>query len=74
MPDKAIEKIITRDRSSGRYHIRLNVNGRIFAQEQCNLDDAGAYEIVSALPEDIDSVKLCRNCFPTLHDNPITNE
>ena len=31
------------------YHLRLRVNGRLYTSEQCNLDDAGAYDIMDDL-------------------------
>jgi hypothetical protein len=68
MPEFDVERIITRDNSSGMHHLRLVVNGKTFVQEADNLDDAGAYTIVPDLPEDIESVEFCRRCFPELHD------
>ena len=63
-----IERVLTKDRSSGTIHLRLRMNGRFYSQEGCNLDQAGDYEILPALPEDIDSAKFCRTDFPEFHD------
>jgi len=66
VPD--VERIITRDRSSGMHHLRLVINGKTYTQETDNLDAAGAYDVVPELPEDIESAKFCKRCFPELHD------
>lgn len=63
-----VERVVTRDRSSGIIHLRLKVNGKEYTQEGCNLDDAGDFEVLPDLPEDIESVMLCRNDFPQFHD------
>ena len=68
MADFEVERIITRDRSSGHYHIRLVVNGKTYTQEADNLDTSGAYDVMPDLPEDIESAQFCRRCFPELHD------
>lgn len=64
-PDREVSRVITRDRSSGRVHVRLFVNGQPLTDERCNLDDAGAYEVVpdEAIAE-LDRDALCRRCFP----------
>lgn len=67
MPEFDVQRIITRDRSSGMHHLRFVVNGRTYANEQDNLDDADKYDIVE-LPEDIQASKWCRRCFPELWD------
>lgn len=73
MPDYDVERIITRDNSSGMHHLRLVVNGKTYTQEADNLDDAAGYTVVP-LPEDIESSNWCRRCFPELHDpHPIAN-
>ena len=73
--ERQVEKIITRDRSSGTIHLRLRVNGQLYTQEGCNLDDAGAYDILPELPEDMESAQFCRNDFPQMHDpRPTTPE
>lgn len=74
MAEFKVDRIITRDRSSGKHHLRFVINGHTYANEQDNLDDAGAYDVVPELPEDIDSAKFCKRCFPEMHDHPITNE
>ena len=72
--EPTVERIITRDRISGMYHLRLVVNGKTYTQEADNLDDAGEYDIVPQLPEDIESAKWCDRCFPQLHDHPINTQ
>lgn len=74
MPDYNVERIITEDVSSGMIHLRLKVNGKMYSHEGCNLDDAGAYRVLPALPEDMEAALFCRNDFPEMHDpHPITN-
>lgn len=63
-----VEKIITRDKSSGMIHLRLSVNGKLYAQEGCNTDDAGDYEVLDELPEDMESALFCKSDFPSMHD------
>jgi hypothetical protein len=59
------EEVFTRDSSSGQIHRRINVDGELYTIEGCNLDDAGAYEIVGpdAL-ENAEPGQLCENDFP----------
>lgn len=59
-----VETVYTRDRSSGRIHIRTKVNGELQAFEADNLDDAGAFDEIpeaEALAADADQ---CERCFP----------
>ena len=64
------EEVVTRDISSGRLHRQtLREDGRLAALEGCNLDDAGAAEILT--PEEAAKAlelaepwALCRNDFP----------
>lgn len=57
--------VYTRDLSSGRVHIRIQQGKRLLVDERCNLDSAGAYEVV---PEtslvDVDDEAFCHWCFP----------
>jgi hypothetical protein len=66
--DRDVQRLITKDRSSGMIHLRLVVDGKSFTQEGCNLDDAGEYDVLDDLPADIDISMLCRNDFPMMHD------
>lgn len=67
----SVDTVVTRDRSSGRYHKRYydSETGKFASIEGDNLDDAGPADIVLwseielAEPED-----LCRNCFPVKQD------
>ncbi len=63
-----IERIITQDRSSGMIHLRLKVNGNLYTQEGCNLDQAGEYDILTDLPEQVDLNRFCATDFPQMHD------
>ncbi len=66
--DRDVQRIITKDRSSGMIHLRLVVDGKEFTQEGCNLDDAGSHDTLEDLPTDIDLSMFCRNDFPLMHD------
>lgn len=55
--------ILTRDRSSGRFHKRVRIGSGLASNEQCNQDQAGEYDILFELPEGFDAAKLCRRCF-----------
>lgn len=52
--------VLTRDRSSGRIHKRVRIGKGLASMEGCNLDQAGAYEILFELPP---NPKLCKRCF-----------
>ena len=56
------------DRSSGMIHVRYRIDGKLRVNEGCNLDDAGAYDVIPDLPSPLDIAKLCRNDFPQAHD------
>ena len=64
------EEVVTRDVSTGRLHRQtLREDGKLASLEGCNLDDAGAAEILS--PEEATKAlegaepwMLCRNDFP----------
>lgn len=32
-----VERIITRQNNTGMHHLRLDVNGKLYSNEQCNL-------------------------------------
>lgn len=55
--------ILTRDRSSGRFHKRVRIGKGLATLEQCNQDNAGEYDILFDLPDGLDPKKLCRRCF-----------
>jgi hypothetical protein len=55
--------ILTRDKSSGHVHKRVQVGNGLATLEGDNLDEAGAYEVLASLA-DVDPADLCRNCFP----------
>jgi len=68
-----VELLTTRDLSSGRYHHRYRVEDRLLVDERCNLDQAGAYEIVqghlgngpfAGIPLGTNLDLLCKWCFP----------
>lgn len=59
------ERVYTKDRSSGRIHIRSrSPSGRLLSDEGCNLDQAGGYDVITEqealdAPEEL----RCRNDF-----------
>ncbi len=71
------EEVLTRDTSSGRIHRRvLLVDGRLipFGGEPDNLDDAGAYSVLTteegALAlEKAEPGELCLRCFPDVPED-----
>jgi hypothetical protein len=68
--ERNLTVLITRDRSSGRYHLRyLTVHERGFerllADPKCKVDPE-KFDIVEALPESADRNVLCDECFPEL--------
>ncbi len=60
------EVILTQDVSSGRVHRRYRMpGGQLASFEGCNLDQAGAYRIVSLSEFDgLPVADRCRRCFP----------
>lgn len=60
-----IETVLTRDRTSGVVHKRIRLEGEngLRTHEACNLDDAGAYDVIDST-ENVEPDKLCRRCFP----------
>lgn len=62
-------RIITCDRSSGRYHYRYievqeNGNERILVDERCQTDQSGKFDVLTEIPESADRNTLCRFCMP----------
>jgi hypothetical protein len=57
------ETIYTRDLSSGRVHKRILIEGKAASLEADNLDDAGAYEVITTL-DGVEPADLCQRCFP----------
>lgn len=60
------EEVLTRDSSSGRIHRRIRMpSGELLSNEGCNLDDAGAYEVIDAEQlANAEAGQLCENDFP----------
>lgn len=61
------EVVYTRDLSSGRVHTRYRVEGSsaLATREGCNVDQAGAYELVDAdFVAATNPALLCDNDFP----------
>lgn len=67
-----LQRVVTRDLSSGRFHKRYRIAGRMYSQEGCNLDQAGGYEVMPrqsrgidgrGVPVGTDPALLCENCF-----------
>lgn len=60
-----LETVLTRDSSSGRIHRRTVVEGGLATLEGDNLDDAGAYEVITLDQlADAEPDQLCERCFP----------
>jgi hypothetical protein len=55
------EVVYTRDLSSGKVHKRVRQGERLLVDERCNLDQAGAFEIVD--PDNAGDF-TCGHCFP----------
>ncbi len=67
MANVEAEVVYTRDLSSGRIHARYRVEGstKLATREGCNLDEAGAYEIVDGVfVATSNPVLLCASDFP----------
>lgn len=73
------EPITTRDQSSGRFHERVRVGTRLLVDERCNLDVAGAYDVMprggradrgDGIPIGTDPAMVCKFCFPDDEDEP----
>lgn len=59
--------ILTRDSSSGRLHKRIQIedSDELLTYEGCNLDEAGAFEVVDeGAITAADPEALCVRCFP----------
>lgn len=65
--------ILTRDLSSGRIHKRYDDgDGGYTTHEGCNLDQAGAYEVITADELELaEPAALCRNDFPHLDEEDL---
>lgn len=66
------QAVTTRDRSSGRFHQRFPLNRRLLVDERCNLDAAGAYDVMprggradrgDGIPVGTEEGLLCKYCF-----------
>lgn len=63
----AVIEVLTRDLGTGHFHKRFREEGQteLASYEACNVDEAGAFEIVA---EDFGDVPVgvwtCRRCFP----------
>lgn len=74
MTDELIEAVVWRDLSSGRMHQASRLpNGQIQTSEACNLDDAGAHEILEELPEGFTDEDLCERCYGHPDSRPTLN-
>jgi hypothetical protein len=64
------DTVLTRDLSSGRIHRRVLVNGTYMTSEADNLDDAGAFEVITAEQlADAEPGELCERCFPDIPED-----
>ena len=72
MNEKNLTKIVTVDRSSGRYHerwieVQLDGNERILTDERCQADQQGRFEVLpEGVPPSADENTLCKFCWPPL--------
>jgi len=67
--ERNVTPILTRDRSSGKYHERYVVvqtdgGERMVTDERCQADQSGKFDVVDELPEAADRNVLCYYCFP----------
>jgi hypothetical protein len=67
--ERNVTPIVTRDRSSGKYHeryvvVQVNGNERIVVDERCQADQSGKYDVLEAVPESADRNTLCYYCYP----------
>ncbi len=66
------EIILTRDRSSGRVHKRMHDGDRMLADERCQTDQSGAFEIIEAdALAECEPGALCLFCFSRADDEPV---
>ena len=64
-----VEEVLTRDVSSGKVHKRYRTeSGELATLEGDNLDQAGAYEVISAEQLADSAAELCERCFPPTPD------
>ncbi|MBA3585070.1 MAG: hypothetical protein H0W36_11185 [Gemmatimonadetes bacterium] len=68
-----LERVLTRDRSSGRIHERFRDGNRLLSGEACNLDDAGEFDVIGDVA-DVPADRLCRYCFSDPGTDPIPDE
>lgn len=65
----AIERVYTEDTSSGQVHLRVRDGGRLLVDERCNLDQAGAYSVLTpAEVEAVEPERFCGHCVPRAGD------
>lgn len=57
------QRVITRDRSSGRLHKRLRYGGRWYVDERCQTDQSGAFDEIQRIPESEPDENKCKYCF-----------
>lgn len=64
MAEPSIQKIITRDRSSNRVHIRLRYGDRWYVDERCQTDQSGSFlQLTHFVMDDEPPKNLCTYCF-----------
>lgn len=71
MNERNVETVYTRDRSSGRIHARTRVNGQLMSDERCNLDDAGAYDVVTEAEAMAPDADRCAYDFPAIDNDEV---
>lgn len=62
--------VLVRDRSSGRIHRRVRIEGipGLLSYESDNADLAGVFDVIPDLATVSDELDLCRRCFGVLDD------
>ena len=72
--EQELTRVTTRDRSSGKYHVRyievqLNGDERTLVDERCQADQSGSYDVVEEVPEASTRDVLCYYCYPPVEED-----
>jgi len=69
----SLQRVLTRDLSSGRIHERFLDGNRLVTDERCQADQSGAWEAIGDV-SDVPADRLCRYCFADPGTDPIPDE
>jgi len=58
--------VLTQDRSTGVIHRRVRLAGHLASLEGCNLDDAGAYDVIPSIGASTQPFRFCQRCAADL--------